>query len=204
MDATLYWTKVAAIGQVAGAAATFLAAFVALHLARSERLIRLRVRARFGRVVDALGSTNAVFIEIENIGLRPARVTSVGWATGYANAIRLLPKALQLKSAFQIPDYEWNVNVPLPWVLEPGESKSTAFRRDNFVEHMLSPGGVSLYRLLPWRTRATLFRHRVAVGVSTRRTAMFGKVDKAVTRALEDAFAEQAASSLREASFDFD
>ncbi len=191
MDPTLYWTKVAAIGQVAGAAATFLAAILALYLARSERLIRLRVRAKFGRVVDATGSTPAILIEVENTGLRTARVTSIGWSTGYANRFRLLPEVFRLKSAFQVPDYQWHINRQLPWVLEPGEAISTAFRREDFIRHMLEPGAKGLFRLLPWRTRATLFRHRVLVGISTKRTAIFGKVDKAVTAAVEDALARE-------------
>jgi hypothetical protein len=191
-DATLYWTKVAAIGQVAGASATFFAAVIALYFARSERLIRLRVRAKFGRVVDSLGSTSAVFIEVENTGLRTARITMIGWTTGYVNYLRFLPKFLRLKSVFQIPDHDWYVNQRLPWVLEPGEAISTAFRRDDFVHNMMQPGGVSLFRLLPWRSRATLLRHRATVAVSTRRTGVFGKVDKAITKALEMAFAEEA------------
>ncbi len=192
IDETLYWTKIAAIGQVAGAVATFLAAFIALYLARSERLIRLRIRAKFGRVVDANGSTPVVLVEVENIGLRAARVTSLGWTTGLANRTRLAPRFLRLKSVHQVLEYDWYINRQLPWTLEPGEATSTAFRRDQFIDRMLEKGGVSLFRVLPWRSRATLFQHRVRIGVSTRRSAMIGKVDKAVTRALEDGFARNA------------
>src|SRR3546814_13065455 len=92
MDESLFWTKVAAIGQVAGAAATFLAAWVALYLGRTDRQFRLRVTATFQNIVSSHGSIKVMCIQVENIGMRTARIEGFGWTPGHAIVWRFLPK----------------------------------------------------------------------------------------------------------------
>lgn len=189
MDAeALFWTKIAAVGQVAGAAATFLAAWVALHLARSERVFRLRVRAHFGQIVDSRGAVPVLTISVENVGHRTAIVTAFGWTTGYAFPIGILPKWLRLRSAFQFPDYEWPINPAFPWTLAPGESRSTHLRREEFIAGFAKPLDGDLFRKLPWHSRPRLFRHRVHVQVSTRPKIYYGRVHPKVSQALEESY----------------
>src|SRR3546814_2402360 len=78
-------------------------------------------------------------IQVENIGMRTARIEGFGWTTGYANVWRFLPKALRLRSVHQLPDYEWAINKNFPWTLEPGESQSTFMRREEFFAGMAEP-----------------------------------------------------------------
>src|SRR3546814_19828801 len=118
MDESLFWTKVAAIGQVAGAAATFLAAWVALYLGRTDRQFRLRVTATFQNIVSSHGSIKVMCIQVENIGMRTARIEGFGWTTGYANVWRFLPKALRLRSVHKLPVSEWAINKKFTWTSE--------------------------------------------------------------------------------------
>jgi hypothetical protein len=189
MDSSfLFWAKVGAIGQVAGAAATFLAASIALYLARSERAFRLRVSARFAQIVDQRGAIPVLSVEVENIGYRSVRISGFFWTTGYANTLRILPKMLRIRSAHQMPDYEWAINPDFPWTLEPGESRSTHIRRADFIEGFSQPHPQDLFRRFPWQKRPELFRHRIGVGVYTKRGVYFGRVDSKVTTALTEAY----------------
>src|SRR3546814_17145288 len=106
MDESLFWTKVAAIGQVAGAAATFLAAWVALYLGRTDRQFRLRVTATFQNIVSSQGSIKVTCIQVENIGMRTARIEGFGWTTGNANVWSFLPQAIRLRRVQNLPTYE--------------------------------------------------------------------------------------------------
>lgn len=189
MDSSgLFWTKLAAIGQVAGAIATFAAVWVALYLAQSERSFRLRVTAKFQRIVSVGGSIRVMSIQVENVGLRTAVINGFGWTTGYANTLRILPKAFRLRSAFQLPDYEWSVNPPFPWKLEPGQSRSTHIKRENFIEAFSKPAKNDLFRRFPWQRAPKLFRHRVYVSVDTRETVYPGVVDRKVTQTLNQTY----------------
>jgi hypothetical protein len=188
IEASLFWTKVAAIGQVAGAVATFLAVIVALYLGRAQQRFQLKVKAHFGQIVDVRGATPVMTIEVENTGLRTVRITGFGWSTGFTNTIRALPKWLRLQSAFQMPDYTWAINPPFPWILEPGEAKSTHIRRQDFIDGFSEPAPEDLFRRLPWASRKRLFRHRVWVGVYTRPTVWFGVVDPKITDALNKSY----------------
>jgi len=187
-DATLYWTKVAAIGQVAGAIATFLAVVIALVQSRAERSLRVRVRARLGLIVDGRGQTEVMTYEVENTGLRPVVVNGMHWATGFINVLGILPPPLRLKSAFQMPDYEWPINENFPWRLGPGESKSTHIRRQDFIDEFCQPNEHDLFRRFFWQRRPKLFWHRAGVAINTRRGIVFGRVDRNLTSALEEAY----------------
>lgn len=187
-EAALFWTKVAAIGQVAGAIATFAAVVVALILSRTERQLRVRVSARFGYIVDVNGHTEVMTFEVENVGLRPVVVHGIHWTTGWYNRMGLVPKIFRVQSAFQMPDYTWPINPNFPWRLSPGESQSSHIRRQDFIEGFADPAPKDLFRRLPWQRRPKLLRHRVGVGVNTRRKIILGKVDPAITEALNSAY----------------
>ncbi len=190
MAPEIYWAKIAALGQIAGAVATFLAVVVALILARSERSFRLRIKARYGALVDVAGQTDVMTIEVCNTGLRKVTVTGFGWTTGYVNSLLVLPKRFRLRSIFQIDDYTWHINPRFPWHLEPGETKMTHMRRQEFVDGMTERHPDNLYRKLPWSKKSKLFRHRVYVSISSIERIYFGKVDSALTSNLEERYAE--------------
>lgn len=186
----LFWTKVAAIGQVAGALATAAAVIVALLIAQKERRFAIRVTAKFGVLVNATGSIPVMTYTIENIGLRPVEVTGMHWATGYRSWLFTLPRFLRLTSAFQLPDYEWVINQNFPWKLEPGQSKSTHMRKNEFVASFVDePSG--LLRKVPWAKKPVLLNHRVGAGIATVRKSVLAPVDRKVTKALTEAYLAQ-------------
>ena len=188
-DPSLYWTKVAAIGQVAGAIATFLAAGIALWLSLSERRVNIRISAKFWTMHCANGIfIPMVAITVDNVGHRRAKILMFGWTTGYANHIRILPKIFRLRSMFQNPDYTWDINPSFPWTLEPGESKSTYMKRDLFLKEFEKSRGLDLFRKFPWKRRKHLFRPRVCVSVETFIKPIFGRVDAAVVAAIEQTY----------------
>ena len=188
MDESLYWTKIAAIGQVAGALATFLAAGVALQLGRTERQLRLRVTASFQTIVSSRQSVQVMCVQVENIGMRTARVDSFGWATGFANSLWILPSWLRLRSAHQMPDYEWVINKDFPWTLEPGQTQSTYMRRPEFLEALSAPHEQGIFRSWQVFKKPFLLRLRVYVGVATMQKVCFGTVDPKIVRALTETY----------------
>jgi hypothetical protein len=99
-EPTAWWTAFAAIAQAAGAIATFAAVVVSLWIALSGRALKARgsagIRVHF--IGDGTPGTYTVGIEVENIGLRPFHVTSVGWQTGW---MLRGPKALRYRFAIQ-------------------------------------------------------------------------------------------------------
>lgn len=200
MSDEIYWAKVAAIGQTAGALATFAAVVVALWLAKSERAYLLRVRARFGLILDVAGKTEVMTIEVVNIGLRKVTVTGFGWTTGFRNTLRILPPAFRLRSAFQFDDYSWSINPRFPWHLEPGESKMTHIRKADFIKSMTEVHPENLFRRLPLFNRWILLRHRVYVSISALETAYQGKVDPKMTKQLELHYVNQIAAEPQTSS----
>jgi len=100
MEESILWAKVGAIGQVAGAFATFLAVCVSLWLARSERRVNVKARAGLSVLVAGDGSPfeDIISIQIANHGFQPIRVSSIGWRTGWW---RYWPKWLKFQYAIQ-------------------------------------------------------------------------------------------------------
>ena len=185
-DQALFWAKLAALGQIAGAAATFLAVVAALLLARAERQLKIRVSAALMHLVNQMGATPIIAVEVENIGLRKVRVTGIGWSTGFFRWLFVLPKFLRARTCHQIPDYTWAINENFPWELEPGQSKTTSFRREEFLQEFRIAQPNDLFRKLLGQKRHVLFRHRVHAGVYTKRGVVLGKVDPKLTRLLEE------------------
>jgi len=137
---------------------------------------------------DVSGNTPTVSIEVENIGHRTARLTGLYWATGFFGPRWLVPKWFRSRSAFQIIDYSWIINENFPWTLEPGEAKSTHFRREEFLKEFVKPEEEDFFRKLPWSSRYRLLRMRVGVGVYTREGIIFGRVDSKLICELENRY----------------
>lgn len=121
-DSLLLWAKVGAIGQVAAAVATFAAVCVSLWLAHSERRANIKVRAglRFQFAGDGSPFEDVISIQITNYGLRPVRISSVGWRTGW---LRYGPKWLAFQHAIQQFDRPVSAmsSPTLPFDLGPGQ-----------------------------------------------------------------------------------
>lgn len=86
MDQQQFWTIVAAVGQVAGAVATFSAVVVSLYLSTSAR--KPRVKLRVGERIIIGGGVDdrrVLMFSVANVGERNVHVRSLGWRTGQIN-----------------------------------------------------------------------------------------------------------------------
>lgn len=156
-DPQLFWTIVAAIGQVAGAVATAVAVITSLWIALSERRVRLRVTSglRLMFVGDGTPGIGLVVVSITNSGYRRARISAVGWETGWSRN-RFAPAWLAKQYAVQQPGHG---SPRPPFDLEPGENKLLFIRVSDFRR----PGRAEVEddffrRHLPWQDRATATR----------------------------------------------
>lgn len=178
MDEPLLWTKIAAIGQVAGAVATFMAVVVTLYLTRAERRIRIKVAAKLGQIATPHGAERTLSISVENVGLRRAKIDGLYWMGGIPRwcvprPFRwLIPKWLDQKSVFQLPEYDWFINTNFPWRLEPGESQSTHFHVEGYFENFSQEMGDVFFREMPLLRRWIAVRPRVGMGVDTQRVSL--------------------------------
>lgn len=189
----LFWTKVAAIGQVAGAVATFFAVVTALWIARQEQRTRVRVRARTGKVVSSHGPVSVISVSVEKVGLRSVKINSIGWIGGlptwkFPKPLRaLVPEWLSQVTLFQMPEYDWHINDNFPWRLAPGESKSTHFRYERFLSEFKGKQGAAFFRRVPLVGRTVPIRPRVYVSVDTRPMTI-GRIDQNLVEAMRKAF----------------
>jgi hypothetical protein len=201
MDETLYWAKLSAIGQIAGALATFSAVVVTLYLTRVERRIRIKVSAKLGRIATQEGATPVLSISVENVGLRKARIEGLYWMGGIPRwrvprPIRwFIPKWLDQESAFQVPEYDWHINQNFPWRLEPGESQSTHFHRQGYFEDFTEQMGDVLFRKIPFLNKSIAVFPRVGMGVATQRISLH-RIDNAVLLEMRKAWDAKKADAL--------
>ncbi len=135
MDESLWWTKVAALGQVAGAIATLAAVLVSLWLAQSERRAYIKVRAglRITFAGDGSPFEHVISILITNHGLRPVRVSTVGWRTGWS---QFGPKWIKFQYAMQKFDRPVSMiaSPSPPFDLAPGQEVSLYLAPETFKE----------------------------------------------------------------------
>lgn len=133
MDETVFWTKMAALGQMAGAVATFAAVLVSLWIAQSERRAHVRVVAGL-RVVMSTPAVDVISVLITNHGLRPVRVSAVGWRTGW---LRYGPRWLSFQHAVQTFDHPISMMsaVQPPFDLGPGQDANLHIPVTPFQEH---------------------------------------------------------------------
>ena len=137
-DPTLYWTKVAAIGQVAGAIATFAAAVVSLVIAFPSRKPRIKLTVG-KRVVFCGGKIEAVLLmfDIANAGERPVHVNGIGWETGW---LRWGPKFIAKQFAVQLTGMPQYGSGPPPFEIQPGAAVQTYALMENVLEHARERG----------------------------------------------------------------
>ena len=123
---TLFWTQVAAVGQVAGAFATTVAVCISLWIVLSERAVSVKCSVGIRIVVGgALPSFNIVSFDITNTGHRSFRISSTGWRTGWN---------IPILNRFEIPwaKYQYAIQMTaddlgsprLPMDLAPGHRTS--------------------------------------------------------------------------------
>lgn len=131
IDSVLFWTKAAAIGQIAGALATLAAVLVSLWVVLSER--RESIRLSVGRRIIIGGGApeiRVVSFEVVNTGVRPISVSGFGWRSGW---LRRGPEELLYRWAIQTPDVGLPSQNP-PFNLEPGHKASFLIRLDRFED----------------------------------------------------------------------
>lgn len=131
----LYWTKVAALGQVFGAIATFLAVIVSLWLAYHARKPRLRVRVTLQTIIGGMtDGLDFLAIDVANTGERPVHIRSVGWRTGWPTR---WPSFLARGAAYQMtPGAEmFGLGTQPPFELQPGASASMYCDMDRMTSH---------------------------------------------------------------------
>jgi hypothetical protein len=128
----LYWEQVAAIGQVSGAVATFLAVALSLYLALHSRRpdIKLVVGERLllGGLDDG---TRLLMFDFANRGSLPVTINSVGWKTGW---FRRGPRFFKRKFAIQMTGGT-AYGSAFPIILGPGQSASAYCLMDNILEN---------------------------------------------------------------------
>lgn len=134
-DQELYWTKVAALGQVFGAIATFLAVFMSLWLAYHARKPRLRVTVTYQIIIGGMADgLDFLAIDVANTGERPVHIRSVGWRTGWPTK---WPSFLARGAAYQMtPGAEmFGLGTQPPFELQPGASASMYCDMDRMTSH---------------------------------------------------------------------
>ncbi len=162
MDQTLVWTKVAAIGQVAGAIATFAAVWVSLWLARSERRPHIKAQAGLRLLFDGYGSPfeDTISIRITNHGLRPVRISSLGWRTGWLGRG---PKWLAFQHAVQTCNSPMAGQAP-PFDLGPGQDASLNLPTEPFKK-VGEMRDTFFNRKLPWKAKPSPTKICVVVSI---------------------------------------
>lgn len=127
----LCWTMVSAIGQVAGAIATFLAVMVSLWIAFHGRKPRMKLSVG-ERIVMGGGvpDVRLLVFEVANIGERPVHIRALGWRTGW---MRWGPAFLRYQHAVQLVSPS-PYGIPPPYELQPGAANSSMVA----MEHVLA------------------------------------------------------------------
>lgn len=129
-EAALYWTKVAAIGQVLGAIGTFLAVVVSLVVAFRSSKPRIRLKVGM-RLIFPVPEIELLMFEVVNAGDRPFHVRGIGWRTGW---FRRGPACLRRKAAVQVTNpLGYVVCADPPYELQPGEAKSSYRPMDDML-----------------------------------------------------------------------
>lgn len=137
---TSTWEKVAAIGQVVGAAGTFAAVYVALHLARrSERpKLRLSVGKRLVVGFGEQDSPDILNFTIQNLGLTSAHVMQFGWRVGRWPF--RFPEFLA--RGYAIQTFSSNIyGYPPPYEVPPGQRRTSDMEYNSFFKSLESMTG---------------------------------------------------------------
>jgi hypothetical protein len=129
-----FWAKVAALGQVASAAATTAAVIVALWIARSDRRVNLKVTAGLRLIWAGDGSpaTDVIAIVIANRGTRLVRVVNLGWRSGWLRRYgpEFLRQQFALQNASLVPG-----SPRLPFDVEPLKEQTIMVNVSDFNDN---------------------------------------------------------------------
>lgn len=131
-----FWTKWSAIGQILGAAGTFAAVVVSLHLARRAEKPKLKLECGVRVIIDPLYQgkgprPRVVDITARNYGHLTAHISQYGWQTGLW--FLKWPNWLTKQFAIQIPgDTGLGTNPPLE--LAPGTRRSSILNLTQFID----------------------------------------------------------------------
>jgi hypothetical protein len=95
-----WWSAVAAVGQVLGAIATFMAVVVSLWIVRTDRSLQGKGHAGILVIFAGDGSPGIYLVgfRVENTGIRDFMVQSIGWRVGWS---RWGPRKLSYAYAIQ-------------------------------------------------------------------------------------------------------
>ena len=88
----------------------------------------------------------------------------------------------------QNEDWTLTINEKMPWIIEPGISKATYFKRGEWLEEFKKASDGDMFRRLPFGKRFRLINMRVAVGVTTLDTVAVGDVGNSLKQALEKGY----------------
>lgn len=156
MDDQLFWSIVAAVGQVTGAIATFAAVVVSLYLATSARKPRVKLRVGERLIIGGGADDQRVLIfSVANVGERSVHVRTLGWRTG---RFRWGPQWLKRQAAVQLTDGVPYGTSP-PYELLPGAEISSYAEMGNVLTYCRERADRPLFtRDVPW-----LGRRRTAV-----------------------------------------
>jgi len=133
----MFWTIAAALGQIAGAIATFAAVGVSLWIVISERREKIKLSVGERAIVGAGTKIDVIAFQITNVGHRPVRINSFGWRVGW---LPRGPTWLRYEWAFQTPG-----NLPVsdnpPIDVLPGRSASMFIELDPFLTRASAKDG---------------------------------------------------------------
>lgn len=147
----LFWTKVSAMGQVAGSVATCLAVWVSLRIASQSRRPLLRVVVGERLIIgDFEGDLRLLMFDVANQGQGPVSVRTIGWETGW---LRRGPSFLKKKFAVQLVGGAYFGAEP-PFEVPPGGSMSSYCQMENVLAHAAERASEPLFtRDWPWLGR---------------------------------------------------
>lgn len=131
-DAELYWQKIAALGQVAGAIATFGAVAVSLWVSIRSRRPRLKIRVGERLIIPGNpwdDNQNVLMFSIANVGDRTVHVNGVGWRTGW---FRHGPSYVRRKQAVQMVG-SIGLGVEPPFEVQPAAELSCYAAMENLI-----------------------------------------------------------------------
>lgn len=119
---------VSALGQCAGALATFAAVLIALRKPKPEAIFVVGERTIIGGYDDGM---NLLMFELANSGERAFQVLNIGWVSGW---LKWGPACLRRKSAIQMLGGT-TLGEKVPFEVLPGARKSAYCLLENVLEH---------------------------------------------------------------------
>lgn len=129
---TLFWSKLASIGQIAGAIATFMAVIVSLYFSNKDNTEEISIEC--GIYDNEIGKV--IGVKFSNTGNQTAYLSEYSWRTGYAKFPLFF-----LKYSYA------NVDLRTTWQpnqggnrLDPGDEKILLLKYEAWLENHLKSG----------------------------------------------------------------